>query len=169
MLLTDTIRLLLFPALMAFAASSDLLTMTISNRLSLALAAGFFLLTLIVGMSLPAVGMHLAAAAVVLAVAFALFSQGWIGGGDAKLAAATALWFGFDHLLDYLFYASLFGGALTLLILQFRRLPLPEALARRTWITRLHENGGGVPYGIALAAAALAVYPKTGWMPAYGL
>jgi len=26
-----------------------------------------------------------------------------------------------------------------------------------------------VPYGIALAAAALAVYPKTGWMPGYGL
>jgi|SRR5689334_22746932 prepilin peptidase CpaA len=169
MLVTDTIRLLLFPALMAFAASSDLLTMTISNRLSLALAAGFFLLTLIVGMSLPAVGMHLAAAAVVLTVAFLLFSQGWIGGGDAKLAAATALWFGFDHLLDYLFYASLFGGALTLLILQFRKMPLPAALARRTWITRLHENGGGVPYGIALAAAALAVYPQTGWMPAYGL
>ena len=28
------------------------------------------------------------------------------------------------------------------------------------------KNGGGVPYGIALAAAALIVYPKTGWMPA---
>ena len=37
-MLTDAIRLLLFPALMAFAASSDLFTMTISNRLSLALA-----------------------------------------------------------------------------------------------------------------------------------
>ena len=80
---------------MAFAASSDLLTMTISNRLSLALAGGFFLLTLVTGMGLHAFGMHLAAAAVVLVVAFIFFSQGWIGGGDAKLAAATALWFGF--------------------------------------------------------------------------
>jgi prepilin peptidase CpaA len=158
--------LLLFPALMAFAASSDLLTMTISNRLSLALAGGFFLLTLMTGMSLPTIGMHLAAAAVVLVVTFACFSQGWIGGGDAKLAAATALWLGFDHLLDYAIYASLFGGALTLLILQFRRFPLPPTLARQTWIARLHETGGGVPYGIALAAAALVVYPKTGWMPA---
>jgi prepilin peptidase CpaA len=165
-MVTDVIRLLLFPALMAFAASSDLLTMTISNRLSLALAGGFFLLTLMTGMSLPAIGMHLAAAAVVLVVTFACFSQGWIGGGDAKLAAATALWLGFDHLLDYAIYASLFGGALTLLILQFRRFPLPETLARQKWIARLHEAGGGVPYGIALAAAALVVYPKTGWMPA---
>ena len=168
-MLTDSIRLLLFPALMAFAASSDLLTMTISNRLSLALACGFFLLTLITGMSLAAIGMHLAAAALVLVFSFGFFSQGWIGGGDAKLAAATALWFGFDYLLDYLIYASLFGGVLTLVIIQFRRLPLPGPLARQPWILRLHETGGGIPYGIALAAAALAVYPKTGWMPAIGI
>src|SRR5689334_8838944 len=107
-MVTDVIRLFLFPALMAFAASSDLLTMTISNRLSLALAGGFFLLTAVTGMTLHAFGMHLAAAAAVLVVAFVFFSRGWIGGGDAKLAAATALWFGFDHLLDYLIYASLF-------------------------------------------------------------
>jgi prepilin peptidase CpaA len=168
-MLMDAIRLLLFPALMAFAASSDLLTMTISNRLSLALTGGFFLLTLVIGMSWPAVGMHLAAAALVLVFSFGFFSQGWIGGGDAKLVAATALWFGFDYLLDYLIYASLFGGVLTLLLMQFRKLPLPGPLARQAWILRLHETGGGIPYGIALAAAALIVYPKTGWMPAFGI
>ena len=168
-MLTDTIRLLLFPALMAFAASSDLLTMTISNRISLALAGSFFLLTLVTGMSLAVIGMHLAAGALVLAVCFGFFSQGWIGGGDAKLAAATALWFGFDHLLDYLIYASLFGGVLTLVLIQFRKLPLPGPLARQAWILRLHDAGGGIPYGIALAAAALTVYPKTGWMPAIGI
>jgi len=168
-MLTDVIRLLLFPALMAFAASSDLLTMTISNRLSLALTASFFLLTVITGMGLTAIGMHLAAAVLVLVVCFGFFSMGWIGGGDAKLAAATALWFGFDYLLDYLIYAALFGGVLTVLLLQFRRLPLPELLARHAWILRLHNAASGVPYGIALAAAALTVYPKTGWMPALGI
>jgi prepilin peptidase CpaA len=143
--------------------------MTISNRLSLALAGGFFLLMIVTGMSLHAAGMHVAAAVIVLVVAFVFFSQGWIGGGDAKLAAATALWFGFDYLLDYLIYASLFGGALTLAIIQFRKIPLPAMLARQGWILRLHETDAGIPYGIALAAAALAVYPKTGWMPAYGI
>jgi prepilin peptidase CpaA len=167
-MLTDAVRLLLFPALMAFAASSDLLTMTISNRLSLALTAAFFVMALVTGMSLHAVGLHLSAGALVLVVSFAFFSQGWIGGGDAKLAAATALWFGFDHLLDYLIYASLFGGALSLVLIQFRKLPLPAMLARQTWVLRLHDQGAGVPYGIALAAAALAVYPETGWMPAVG-
>ena len=39
-MILDLARLLLFPALMAFAAASDLFTMTISNRVSLALAAG---------------------------------------------------------------------------------------------------------------------------------
>lgn len=164
--MTDVIRLLLFPALMAFAASSDLFTMTISNRLSVALTGGFFVLALITGMSLPAIGMHFAAAALVLAIAFTCFAMGWIGGGDAKLAAATALWFGFAHLLDYLIWASLFGGALTMLLLQFRGCVLPPVLERQPWIQRLHGASAGVPYGIALAAAALVVYPNTMWMPA---
>ena len=168
-MLIDAIRLFLFPTLMAFAASSDLLTMTISNRLSLALAAGFFLLVAVTGMSLAAIGMRMGAAALVLAVAFGFFTRGSIGGGDAKLASATALWFGFGHLMDYLVYASLLGGALTLLLLQFRQLPLPGALARQPWLVRLHEKGAGIPYGIALAAAALIVYPNTAWMPSSGI
>lgn len=161
----DAVRLVVFPALMAFAASSDLLTMTISNRLSLALSAAFLAMALFTGMPLQTIGMHVLAAAAVLAVGFVFFAQGWIGGGDAKLVAATALWFGFDHLLDYMIYASIFGGVLTLLLIQFRKLPLPAPLARQGWIMRLHDAGAGVPYGIALAAAALIVYPKTGWMP----
>lgn len=164
-MLTDGIRLLLFPALMAFAASSDLFTMTISNKLSLALTGGFLILTIVTGMSLHDIALHLAAGALVLVVTFGFFSQGWIGGGDAKLAAATALWFGFDHLFEYLTYASLFGGVLTLVLIQFRKLPLPAVLARQPWIMRLHDSEGGIPYGIALAAAALIVYPNTGWMP----
>lgn len=165
-MLTETLKLLFFPGLMAFAAFSDLFTMTISNRLSLALVGGFAVLTVVSGMPWPAVGLHIGAAALVLVVSFVLFTQGWIGGGDAKLAAATGLWFGFDHLLDYLIYASLFGGVLTVALLQFRRWPLPAPLARQTWIQRLHEQTEGVPYGIALAAAALVIYPQSGWMAA---
>ena len=167
-MLTDAIRLMLFPALMAFAASSDLLTMTISNRVSLILAGGFFALALANGMTVADVFSHLGAACIVLVVAFGFFTRGWIGGGDAKLAAATALWLGFDHLLPYLVYASLFGGALTLLLIQFRLAPLPAVLARQQWVQRLHSKDGGVPYGIALAAAALAVYPETPWMTVIG-
>jgi prepilin peptidase CpaA len=165
-MVATALGLVLFPAMMAFAASSDLLTMTISNRVSLTLIVGFFVLALIVGMSGNTMLWHVGAGCMVLTVAFTCFAMGWIGGGDAKLAAATALWFGFDHLLIYLLYASLLGGALTLLLIQFRMIPLPQVLAAQTWVQRLHQKDGGVPYGIALAIAALIVYPDTIWMKA---
>ncbi|MBX9825292.1 MAG: prepilin peptidase [Xanthobacteraceae bacterium] len=162
----DAVRLLLFPALMAFAASSDLFTMTISNRVTLILVVGFFALAMFSGMNLNAVLWHTVAALTVLACTFTFFAQGWIGGGDAKLAAATALWLGFDHLLPYLIYASIFGGILTLALLRFRQMPLPGPLAEQDWVVRLHKSDSGVPYGIALAAAALLIYPDTPWMQA---
>jgi prepilin peptidase CpaA len=167
-MVTDLARLMLFPALMAFAASSDLLTMTISNRVSIILTAGFFALAFASGMSAPDILFHVAASGAVLLVAFGLFTQGWVGGGDAKLAASTALWLGFAHLVPYLVYGSLFGGALTLALIQFRMAPLPGCLARHEWVQRLHSKDGGVPYGIALAAAALTVYPETQWMASIG-
>jgi prepilin peptidase CpaA len=163
-MLTDAVRLLVFPALMAFAASSDLVTMTISNRITLALVGGFVAMAFMSGMSPSDVLSHAGAAASVLAVTFLFFARGWIGGGDAKLAAATALWFGFDHLVVYLLYASIFGGVLTLAMIRFRLMPLPQVLADQEWVKRLHRLDGGVPYGIALAAAALVIYPSTTWM-----
>ena len=165
----QAISLTLFPAVMAFAASSDFFTMTIANRVSLILIGGFGLLAILTGMSVHDALLHVGAGASVLVVAFALFSFGWIGGGDAKLAAATALWFGFNHLFDYLIYSSILGGALTLLLIQFRMFPLPHVLVGRDWIERLHRRGGGIPYGIALAAAALLVYPHTEWMTKLGI
>jgi prepilin peptidase CpaA len=168
-MILDVARLLLFPALMAFAAASDLFTMTIPNRVSLALSAGFLALALATGMGFSDVLSHLGAGALVLAVTFVCFAFGWIGGGDAKVAAAAALWFGFDHLLEYLLYASLFGGALTLLLLQFRQWPLPYALAGQAWLLKLHAKDSGIPYGIALAIGALMVYPETEWIKAVDL
>jgi prepilin peptidase CpaA len=164
----DAIRLSLFPALMLFAAWSDLFTMTISNRVSILLVAGFAVMAVLVGLSPIDMLWHAAAGLLVLAIAFACFAFGWIGGGDAKLAAATALWFGFAHLMEYLLIASIFGGVLTLLLLQVRAWPLPLVLANREWAQRLHEPRGGIPYGIALAAAAIVIYPGTIWMKPLG-
>jgi prepilin peptidase CpaA len=168
-MILDIARLLLFPALMAFAAASDLFTMTISNRVSLVLAAGFLALAVLSGMGLSEILSHLGAGAIVLAVAFFCFAMGWVGGGDAKVAAGAALWFGFGHLLNYLLYASLFGGALTLLLLQFRKWPLPYPLVGQAWLLRLHARETGIPYGIALAVGALVVYPETEWIKAVDL
>ena len=91
-MILDTARLMLFPALMAFAAASDIFTMSIPNRVSLALAAGFLVLAVASGMGTYDILMHVAAGATVLVIAFACFAIGQVGGGDAKIAAAAALW-----------------------------------------------------------------------------
>jgi prepilin peptidase CpaA len=148
-----------FAALMAFAAAYDLTTMTIPNRLTAAVALAFVAVAIWCRLSPAEIAWHLGAGFVVLVVAFAMFAAGWIGGGDAKLAAAAALWFGFANLLDYLLLAGLMGGALTVILLGARQLPLPASLARFGWVARLHDARTGIPYGIALAAAALTVLP----------
>lgn len=155
---------IVFPAAMILAACFDFFTMTIPNRLTLALAVAFFVAAPVAGLSLHEFGLHVAAGAAMLAIAFGLFSLGWIGGGDAKLFAATALWLGWEHLLAYAFLFSLLGGGLTLMLLMVRRFPLPSLLGKSSWALRLHDPKSGVPYGIALATAGLMVFPSTGWM-----
>lgn len=151
----------IFPLLMAWAASSDLFTMRISNVLVGVVALVFFMAAIFAGMPLPAIGMHVLAGLCVLAITFTLFALGWIGGGDAKLAAAIGMWMGFGFLLPFLLYASALGGALTLLLLVGRRYALPGPLLKAGWLVRLHHPKTGVPYGIALALAAMIVYPQT--------
>ena len=154
--------LVLFPLMMAYAAASDLLTMTISNLVSIALVVGFAVLALSSGMPVATfLTMHLACGAAVLVLTFAFFAFGWIGGGDAKLAAATAVWLGWGDLYEYGLLASVLGAALTMGILVMRKHHLPPILADRAWALRLHAAGNGVPYGIALAVAGLVLYPET--------
>lgn len=159
--MTDAAILLFFPALMAYAAASDLFTMTIPNRVSFALLAGFLVFAFAVGMPGQTILAHLSCGAAILAIGFALFAFGWIGGGDAKLAAATAVWLGWVQVLDFGIFSSILGGALTLCILFLRKLPMPVAALRQEWFARLYDHRNGVPYGIALAAAGLFLYPHT--------
>jgi prepilin peptidase CpaA len=159
--------LLVFPAAMAFAAASDLLTMTIPNRVSLLLVAVFLLVAPLAGLTWPAVlANHFAAGGLVLLVGIGMFALGWLGGGDAKILAAAALWLGLDHLLPFLTQTAIFGGLLALSILAYRRFPA-AAMRLPDWALRLHKPGGGIPYGVAIGAAALAVYPATPWFAAF--
>jgi prepilin peptidase CpaA len=152
---------LIFPAGMAIAASTDLLTMTIPNRLCAALAVAYFLVAALLGIPLPSIFFNVSCAALVLGLTFVFFSFGWIGGGDAKFAAVTALWLGWSVILDYSMTAAICGGALTLAILVGRRAPLPNWMTETGWIARLHSPKSGVPYGIALALAGMMIYPQT--------
>lgn len=162
--------LIFFPLLMAWAAMSDMLTMTISNRISIALVVLFIVMAFAAGLSWTSMGYHLSCGLLVLTITFTMFALGWIGGGDAKLAAATAVWVGFSDVLAYAVIAAIFGGILTLFLLQIRRFPLPDILNRQPWIARLHNDKTGIPYGIALAAAGLFIYPETKiWLAAIAI
>jgi prepilin peptidase CpaA len=153
--------LVVFPMCMAMAAFSDLLTMTIPNRLSIVLLASFFVIAPLSGLPWQEFGMHFAAAGMVFAACFTLFAFGIMGGGDAKILTASAVWFGFNpSLVAYLSYVSVLGGFLSILILMLRanydlilvsRVPIPQ--------TMLHAKK--VPYGIAIGAAAFLAFPSS--------
>ena len=99
----------------------------------------------------------------VLAVGFFAFRRGIVGGGDAKLIAATALIVGWQELLSFLFVMSIYGGALAVTILARDKLQRYWRLSRRAELASTISGAGPatismrstVPYGVAIAAAAI--------------
>ncbi|MCP8896700.1 prepilin peptidase [Shinella daejeonensis] len=159
--MTQAIIFVVFPLCLAVAAFSDLFTMTIPNRVSAVLLAAFILVAPLAGLGLADIAQHLAAGLAVFAVCFALFALNIMGGGDAKLLTASAVWFGMSlSLVEYLVFVSFFGGVLVIAILSLRAhtnsilatgLPVPGHLLA----------GKKVPYGIAIGAAAFLAYPSS--------
>jgi prepilin peptidase CpaA len=165
--MTDNPMFYVFPLVMLMAGAMDLLTMTIPNRICLALAAAFLVAAPLAGMGLEDIGWHLLAGAGILAIGIGMFSFGWLGGGDAKLLSAAALWVGTTHLAAFITYTTLAGGFLAAAILGYRFLPF-LFLNWPNWAKRLHAPGFGMPYGLAIAAGAIAVYPQLPWFTAFG-
>jgi prepilin peptidase CpaA len=150
-----------FPLIMTYAAVSDLFFMRIPNVISVILIVMFPVAAYCVTLPLGVFLLHLICGGLILSIGLLLFYFGWIGGGDAKLLASTSLWFGFDSLMPYFLVSSLLGGVLSIAILFARARPLPAPAANWDWARRLHSATSGVPYGIALAFAALIVLPET--------
>jgi prepilin peptidase CpaA len=156
-MIAQTLILFVLPALLLAAAVWDLASFTIPNFLQIGLLAAFALLMIAHPLGASAFGMHLLAGFIGLTAGFTLFALGYIGGGDAKLFACVALWFGMHDLLLYALVASVFGGALTFGLLAMRFWPLPAPLATQNWLVRLHDSQAGIPYGAALAAGAMFI------------
>lgn len=155
--------LTLFPALLVFGAVSDLLTFKIPNWVSLALVGLFVAAAPFAGVSWAVIGSHLAIGLILLLAGMGMFALKLLGGGDAKLLAAAGLWMGWAALPSYFFWVAIVGGMLAFALVAFRRAPLATGIAEYPWISRLHDRGAGIPYGIALAAGALMTFPQTIW------
>jgi prepilin peptidase CpaA len=151
----------MIPSLLLLAAAYDLTTMTIPNWISGILAVSFFTLALGFGLSLVDLALSVAIASVVLLFGLIMFKFGWIGGGDAKLMTATALWMGWSQTPAFLLGMCLAGGALTLILLAVRNIPLPGSVAKIAWVGRLHDADEGVPYGIAISLAGVFLISQT--------
>ena len=151
-----------FPFCMVFAAVSDAVSMTIANRVSVVLVVTFAAIAPLTGMDWQSYGWHFAAAVMVLAVTFTMFAIGGMGGGDAKLMAATALWMGFNlNLLGYLVTSAFFGGVLTLAILSYRKSPLADMTGSNLFLRHFANPQVGVPYAVALGLGGLWCYPDS--------
>lgn len=156
----------ILPLGLAIAAITDLLTMTIPNRVSAVVLGAFLVLAPFTGLAWPDIGMSLVAGLAVFSACFALFALNVMGGGDAKLLTVAAVWFGFNHsLLIFLTTVGYVGGAVTLLFLLVRLqsnsvlamgIPLPASLV----------SAKKIPYGIAIAIAGFLTYDQA---PVYGL
>ena len=142
---------LLLSLLLIAAAAEDAVRLRISNFTVLLVIVGAIAAAVAVG---PEIGLwqNLAVFAGVLAVGTPLFAAGKLGGGDVKLFAAAGLWFDLLGAAGLLLAVALSGGVLALLILLARTLKWSEAARRRVVVLR---PGGGIPYGVAIAAGAL--------------
>lgn len=149
---------MVFLALSAFAAFSDITRYQIPNWVSLAIIADFTAVAAIGavsgGLDPLVIAWHLGAGALLLIAGFALFAIGIIGGGDAKLLAASALWFGWSGMFPYVILMTLIGGLLALVILGLRRFVPPQAWSGQAWLIDLRSGEHGIPYGVAIAAAS---------------
>ena len=126
------------------AAFTDLRSRQISNKLNAAIAMCAPLFWVASGLSLTDIAWQLGVAFVALAVLAVLFALRWMGGGDVKLLTALALWVKPAAFLNLIIAMALIGGVLT--------------LAFGAWhVARRQRDRLAIPYGVAIAAAALLV------------
>lgn len=161
------VLLIIMPALTIVAGLRDLTTMIIPNWISAAIIVGFFPAALAVGLPWMEMLTHVGVAFAALLVGMGMFALRWIGGGDAKLMAATTLWLGLSSTLTFLLATAVVGGVFGLLLIVTRGHIQPFLSWAPRWFARLMEPKGDIPYGVAIAIGALVAYPASPMVVAF--
>lgn len=159
----EIIALAVFAGLLIYAACSDVARLLIPNWVSIALTAAFPVVALAVGMPLAEIGLHFLFGVGVLVVGFFLFQGGVIGGGDAKLLAATAVWTGFPAFAPFALGTVLAGGLIAVVLLLARRV-FKQAESLPSFVNRLLTPRSGVPYGVAIMIGGLLATPALSYL-----
>lgn len=156
------IPLCAFSLIMLWAAQSDLAQLKIPNIIPTLLVVTFLVSTVLLRVPYDVMFIHIGVGCLLFTVGFFLFLTGKFGGGDAKLLAAGALWFGWGvPLIYYLYFIVIVGGGLSILLLVFRHFPLPLFLAKQDWAAELYHKNNGVPYAVPIALGSLWAYPHS--------
>ncbi|MDP3803273.1 MAG: prepilin peptidase [Phenylobacterium sp.] len=166
----DSLTLILLgvmPALVIVAGLKDLISMKIPNWISGLIVLAFFPAALVVGLDLATVATNIGLAVLALLVGAGMFALRWIGGGDAKLMAATCLWLGLAGSGMFLLWTGVMGGLFCLVLIFARVYSRPYLLGAPGWIVQLMEPKGDIPYGVAIAAGALMAYPASPLLAAF--
>jgi prepilin peptidase CpaA len=152
------ILLLFFPILLIAGAFYDVMTLRLSNTYNLFGLIMFFPIAWMAGIPFNNILIHLLVGSGVLLVSFGAFAAGFFGGGDSKFIAVIALWIGYDTLVEFFFLTGIFGGLLALVVLIGGRfIPVEWQPA----FFKAMSKRKVVPYGAAMAIAALLVYQDT--------
>lgn len=154
------IIVVIFASAMFMAAFKDATTMTIPNWISLFLIAGFFVVIPFVWPGWADFGTHLLVGLTFFAAGFAMFAFGWLGGGDAKLMAATGLWWQWLDAASYVLTTTLIGAALAFGLIIGRKF-IPVRVLTAPWAYKMFKDETKMPYGLALAAGALLTLPQS--------
>ncbi len=158
--LLNTGLLGVFAVLVLIAALKDLSSFTIPNWIPAALAVAFVPVALLAGAGWIQIGVSVLVGLALLVAGIVMFALKWLGGGDAKLLAAASLWLGLPGLPPFLLYTGVAGGVLALSLLGLRSAWVrPFAMGGPRWVDRLATPGAATPYGVAIAAGALAAFP----------
>lgn len=163
------IALGVMPALVIVGGLHDLLTMKIPNWISVVLVLLFFPVALLAGFGPTALAIHVGIGLAALFIGAGMFALRWIGGGDAKLIAASCLWLGLSGSGMFLLWTGVVGGVFCLFLMMARQhlqMVTPYAPA---WASRLLEPKGDIPYGVAIAIGALLAFPNADLMQAFAL
>jgi len=150
----------IFVICMMTTVIKDATTMTIPNWISLVMLGGFILITPFAWESWSVFGEHLLVGFGMFVLGFIMFALGWLGGGDAKLMAATSFWWSAADLSQYILATTVTGAILGIFLL-LARTSIPAGLVPINWLNRMISEEKRMPYGLALAAGALIVLPKS--------
>ena len=150
-----------FLSFLLLAARSDIMNLRIPNGLTLSMAVFALPAVWLIEASATALPMALLTGVATLVIAWSMFELGWLGGGDAKLAAAASLWLGPQAMLVFVLAAALFGAALAAILLMLSRSRPALAVVGPRWQERLTADAISVPYAVAMApAGAVAVFVR---------